>query len=405
MVPNKFVGDWLEQHYLPTIFRAISSATNREYELTFAIPKGNGRQRLRKCKRPKIEKKEERATDWILKPSFTFENLVVSDFNKVAHAAALAVAEAPGKTNYNPLFIYGGTGTGKTHTLQAIAHFIRDEHSDLRVMYVTCEKFMNDYIRAISHRTTAEFHKVYRGVDVLLFDDAHDLANREGTQNEFFHTFNTLHQRGKQIVITSDRPPDKIKEVEARICSRFFSGLITEIQSPEFEARLAILKKEVKNEGIDIPTPILEYIAENIQTNIKRLKGCLISLLVYSSVNSEDINLEMARKAVREYTDRQSVVSSPELIINEVAKSFKVNKNDIISKRRTKEIALARQVAMYIIRQKTNLSLSSIGNIFSGRDHSTVIYACKLIDREMVKNEDFNSKIKNILNNISKKTG
>ncbi len=386
-VPSHFFAEWLEQHYLPLIQESIAAVTKMKVPVSFSVS-SVGSNIVQGSKKRRVIFHPPQRGELELNPRYTFDTFVVGESNQFAHAASLAVAEAPGKTKFNPLFIYGGVGLGKTHLIQAIGHFIGTNRSQAKVEYVTSEKFTMDFISSIANKTTSQFSQKYRNLDVLLVDDIQFFSGKERTQSEFFHTFNALYQKGKQIVLTSDRPPREISGLEDRLLSRFSGGLVTDIQPPDLETRIAILKKRAEGDGIEISDEIIYFIADHITTNIRELQGSLIRLLAYSSITGKEISLELAQDILRDtinHTRKRTI--SIDHIQAQVAEEFNIPEESLIAKKRTKEVAFPRQVAMYLCRQLTSHSLKTIGLKFGGRDHSTVIHACKLIE-ELIENDD-----------------
>jgi chromosomal replication initiator protein len=316
-----------------------------------------------------------------LNPRYTFEAFIVGGSNRLAHAASLAVAEAPGES-YNPLFLYGGVGLGKTHLLHAIGH--QGVQTGLAVLYVSSEQFTNEIINAIRYRTTEEFRAKYRSVDILLVDDIQFIAGKESTEEEFFHTFNSLHEMSKQIVICSDRPPKAIVSLEERLRSRFEWGLIADIQPPDLETRMAILRVKADLLRYRVPDDIIAYIAGRVQTNIRELEGCLNRLMAYQQLHHTDLTMDVARAAMTSLGNdmRESRLNGKQ-IAQAVAEYYHISLDAMCGKQRDKHIVMPRQIAMYLIRQETQISLLEIGQIFGGRDHSTVLHACEKIDREV----------------------
>jgi chromosomal replication initiator protein len=319
-----------------------------------------------------------------LNPRYTFEAFIVGGSNRLAHAASLAVAEAPGES-YNPLFLYGGVGLGKTHLLHAIGH--QGVHTGLAVLYVSSEQFTNEIINAIRYRTTEEFRAKYRSVDILLVDDIQFIAGKESTEEEFFHTFNSLHEMSKQIVICSDRPPKAIVSLEERLRSRFEWGLIADIQPPDLETRMAILRVKADLLRYRVPDDIIAYIAGRVQTNIRELEGCLNRLMAYQQLHHTDLTMDVARAAMSSLGNdtRESRLNGKQ-IAQAVAEYYHISLDAMCGKQRDKHIVMPRQIAMYLIRQETQISLLEIGQVFGGRDHSTVLHACEKIDREVNNN-------------------
>ena len=337
-----------------------------------------------------------------LNPKYTFDTFVVGSNNNLAHAAALAVAESPGEI-YNPLFIYGGVGLGKTHLMHAIAHFILKNTPDAKILYVTSETFTNELIDAIRNKnntTTTEFREKYRNNDVLLIDDIQFIIGKESTQEEFFHTFNTLYESKKQIIISSDKPPKEIETLEARLRSRFEWGLTVDIQSPDYETRMAILRKKEELEGYNIDNEVITYIATNIKSNIRELEGALTKVMAYSRLNKCEINLKMAEEALKDIISpgAQREVT-PELIIQIVAEHFGLTPQDIASQKRTKEIVYPRQIAMYLCRDMLATPLQTIGSFLGGRDHTTIIHGADKISSDLKKDET----LKNTIEILKKK--
>ncbi|MGB2697976.1 MAG: chromosomal replication initiator protein DnaA [Candidatus Zixiibacteriota bacterium] len=404
-VPNRFVAEWLEEHYLSLIQEALKNVVPEDLKLSFYV-RGelNGNQTEinfdQRKSTSEVESPQVSNTDSRLSSRYIFETFVVGESNHFAHAAAMAVAEAPGKTKFNPLYIYGGVGLGKTHLAQAIGHFVQEEHKKAKVLYATSERFTNDFIRSIGANTTQEFVDYYRNVDLLLLDDIQFFTGKESTQVQFFHTFNTLYHNGKQIVLTSDRPPKEIKGLEERLLSRFQWGLVTDIQPPDLETRIAILKKKTESDGITIPNDVANFIANNITSNVRELEGSLIRLLAYSSLTGKNLTIELAQEVLKDILKNKSRVITIREIQKKVAQKFKISEEILCSKRKTQEVALARQVGMYLCRNLTNNSLKTIGESFGGRDHSTVIHACGLISENLKRNYDFKINVDEVINSL-----
>jgi chromosomal replication initiator protein len=329
-------------------------------------------------------KKEDDPGDFpqgILNQKYTFDTFVIGSGNRFAHAASLAVAEAPAKA-YNPLFIYGGVGLGKTHLMHAIGHYVLDHNPQAKVVYLSSEKFTNEFINSIRDNKAENFRNKYRNVDILLIDDIQFLAGKESTQEEFFHTFNALHEESKQIIISSDRPPREIPTLEDRLRSRFEWGLITDITPPDLETRIAILRKKARAEGLDIPNEVMLYIANQIDTNIRELEGALIRVVAYSSLINKDINANLAAEALKDIipSSKPKVITILD-IQKTVGELFSIKLEDFKAKKRTKSLAFPRQIAMYLSRELTDYSLPKIGEEFGGRDHTTVIHAHEKISK------------------------
>lgn len=337
-----------------------------------------------------------------LNPRYTFESFVTGNSNRFAHAAALAVAESPG-TVYNPFFIYGGVGLGKTHLMHAIGHEILKRNPEMRVLYISSEKFTNELINSIRNNTTEEFRQKYRKIDVLLVDDMQFLYKKVGTQEEFFHTFNALYDAKKQIILSSDRPPREIETLEERLRSRFEWGLQTDIQAPDLETRVAILKKKAVLENISVPNDALFYIASRIDSNIRELEGALTRVVAYSSINNQPITTELVSEAMNAiYPKERTQAITIELIQEIVAAYYSLDVKELSAKKRTRELAFPRQIAMYLCRKLTDYSLPQIGNEFGGRDHTTVLHACEKIDKDRQEDTKLDSAIKELMQRIQK---
>jgi len=387
-VANEFYQIWLQDNFLPLIREAVNQVSRQPLQVRFAIaqglkapaevPKSSATER-REATKPVLDVK--------LNARYTFDSFVVGPNNNFAHAAALAVAQSPAKA-YNPLFIYGGVGLGKTHLMQAIGHAAAVNGKVHKVCYITCEQFTNDFIQAIQNSSMTKFRKKYRQADVLLIDDIQFLAGKERMQDEFFHTFNTLFDAHKQIVLSSDRPAAEIANLENRLVSRFEWGLVTELQPPALETRIAILKKKAALIDVKLSDQVIEFIAEKIRTNIRRLEGALVRVASYASLTGKEVNRDalesLLRDALHEEARRTITIES---IQKKVAEHFDIRIADMTSRRRPQNVAFPRQVAMYISRVLTDRSLSDIGESFGGRDHGTVMHACKLIEKRSAKDQ------------------
>jgi chromosomal replication initiator protein len=338
-----------------------------------------------------------------LNPKYVFETFVIGNSNRFAHAASLAVAEVPAKV-YNPFFIYGGVGLGKTHLMHAIGHRILQHHPDSKVLYISSEKFTNELINSIRDGNPESFRNKYRNIDVLLVDDIQFLSKKEHTQEEFFHTFNTLHEANKQIIISSDRAPKEIPTLEDRLRSRFEWGLITDIQPPDLETRIAILRKKAMLETVNVPNDVMVYIASHIDNNIRELEGALIRVIAYSSLTNKAIDIDLCTESLKNIlpNDRPKQITN-DLIKDEVASFFKIKLDDLAAKRRTRNITFPRQIAMYLCRELTDTSLPRIGEIFGGRDHTTVIHAHDKISRERNEDSKLNTTILELIKRIENK--
>ena len=385
--------DYIERKYSKSIIIAIREIVGEIYNIKFMLPSEIEREEKRSSgkRQPTINNNEYNS----LNSRYTFDTFVVGNNNKLAHAAALAVAESPAEA-YNPLFIYGGVGLGKTHLMHSIAHFILSENSESKVLYVSSEKFTNELINSIRDDKNEEFRQKYRNIDVLLVDDIQFIAGKESTQEEFFHTFNTLHESNKQIIISSDRPPKEIPTLEDRLRSRFEWGLITDIQPPDLETRIAILRKKAESENYDVPDEVITYIAQNIQSNIRKLEGALIRIFAYSSLtNKKEVNLELAQEALKHLISNNKKITVKD-IQEAVSNYYNISIEDLLSKKKPKNISFPRQVAMYISRKLTELSLPKLGEEFGGRDHSTVLHAYNKISNDL----DINIELKKAVDDI-----
>jgi chromosomal replication initiator protein len=375
-VANEFAKDWLESRYANLIRTTVRNILNQEVQIRFVLPDQiDTSQTPKHTQTFRNERNYEDLNATQLNPKYTFESFVIGNSNRFAHAASLAVAEAPAKA-YNPLFIYGGVGLGKTHLMHAIGNYVLEQKPRARVLYVSSEKFTNELINAIRDDKNVDFRNRYRNIDVLLVDDIQFVAGKERTQEEFFHTFNALYEANKQLILSSDRPPKEIPTLEDRLRSRFEWGLITDIQAPDLETRIAILRKKAKLEDLEVPNEVMVYIADKIQSNIRELEGALIRVVAYSSLTSNEITTELAAEALKDILPsakpRQISIN---LIQQIVAEYYSIPLSDFKAKKRTRAVAFPRQIAMYLSRELTDFSLPKIGEEFGGRDHTTVIHA------------------------------
>ncbi|MFS0788734.1 chromosomal replication initiator protein DnaA [Shouchella sp. 1P09AA] len=399
--PNEFARDWLEDHYSSLAADIIEHLTGARLNPKFVIPQHEQEEEVIQ------EQPTPAATDVnlaaqndtnrsMLNDKYTFNTFVIGSGNRFAHAASLAVAEAPARA-YNPLFIYGGVGLGKTHLMHAIGHYVMEHNPNAKVVYLSSEKFTNEFINAIRDNKAVHFRNKYRNVDVLLIDDIQFIAGKIQTQEEFFHTFNALHEESKQIVISSDRPPKEIPTLEDRLRSRFEWGLITDITPPDLETRIAILRKKAKAENLDIPNEVMLYIANQIDTNIRELEGALIRVVAYSSLINQDMNADLAAEALKDIIPNALPKTLSILDIQKlVGDHYQVKLEDFKAKKRTKSVAFPRQIAMYLSREMTDASLPKIGSEFGGRDHTTVIHAHEKISKLLVTDQDLQQKVQMI---------
>lgn len=403
--PTTFAAEWLEGRYTKLIRTTLFEFLGRQVDVRFSIEDTRTMEPLPQVI-PEIELpavQEEPFTN-MLNPKYTFDSFVIGVNNRFAHAASLAVAEAPAKA-YNPLFLYGGVGLGKTHLMHAIGHYIKEHNPRTKIMYISSEKFTNEFINAIRDNRGESFRNKYRNIDVLLIDDIQFLAGKDGTQEEFFHTFNALHEERKQIVISSDRTPKEIPTLEERLRSRFEWGLITDIQAPDLETRIAILRKKAKAENLDIPNEAMIYIANQIDTNIRELEGALIRVVAYSSLINEDISAHLAAEALKDIipTSRPKMITIQD-IQQKVGEFYGLRLEEFKARKRTKAVAFPRQIAMYLSRELTDYSLPKIGEAFGGRDHTTVIHAHEKISQQLNQDPDLYKIVQNLSEKIRNHT-
>ena len=396
-VPHSFAREWLKNHYSPVLehalrdlgaasprvgFQVVNFPNSEQPDIFQPGPPGGGGEG-QPVSKPRLN------------PKYIFSNFVVGQNNNLANAAALAVAEAPGRA-YNPLFIYGESGLGKTHLMHAVGHAIAERLPHLLIEYVTTEAFTNDTINAIREDKMAAFRDRYRSIDLLLVDDVQFIAGKERTQDEFFHTFNALYESGKQIILSSDRPPKNIPTLENRLRSRFEWGLITDIQAPELETRIAILKMNAEYRGVKIPPEVIDYIARQVTSNIRELEGALVRVILYTSMNQIELNRQTVAAALSDVYAPSELNLTMDEILKATAFAFEVEAGDLRSKGRRHELVVPRQVAMYLMREFTSHSYPEIGQFFSGRDHSTVVYAVQKITEQVAKDRDLEERIQTV---------
>jgi chromosomal replication initiator protein len=408
VVPNKYHQDWLIAHFYEEIRQSLIDITGQMIPLELKVESELVNE-APKAETPAIEVKQPESLEIFhplennLNPKYTFDTFVVGSNNRLAHAACLAVSDNPAKA-YNPLFLYGGVGLGKTHLLHAICHQALKTKKASRVLYTSAEQFMNAFITAVTHSRRQDFQAVYRNIDILLIDDIHFLAGKEGTQEEFFHTFNALHGAHKQIVVSSDRPPKEIPTLQERLLSRFEWGLIADIQQPDLETRMAILQKKAEQEKIQVPTDVLLFIADNIQSNIRQLEGCLIRIAASASLTGTEITLDMAKKVLHGILElKREQVIDLELVQQIVVEYYKISMDELLGKRRTKGVVEPRQVAMYLCRQMTQKSFPEIGSAFGGRDHTTIMHACEKVETDISKDHNFRRVVNHLIEQIQGK--
>jgi chromosomal replication initiator protein len=398
-VPNKFFRDWLTEHYLAQIQEILSTLAKHDVKVVFEINEktnrpANAEKGVKREERERVQKSNSN-----LVPKYTFQNFVVGASNQFAHAACVAVANQPGE-HYNPLFIYGGVGLGKTHLVNAIGHQSA-QRSGLKVVYLSSESFMNELIGSLRRDKMDEFKKKFRNVDILILDDVQFIAGKERTQEEFFHTFNSLYESHKQIVITSDKFPKEIPGIEDRLRNRFEWGLIADIQPPDMETRVAILQKKAENEGVQLPHDVAFFLASNIDSNVRELEGSLTRLGAFSSLTKATITVELAKDVLKNTLKNAQQEITVENIQKTICDYFNLKIGDLKAKRRTQNIALPRQVAMYLCRKYTETSFPAIGDKFGGRDHSTVIHASKTIERKIKEDPHMQTTIEKLERNLN----
>ena len=394
--PDQFFKDWVEKHYLEVIRDTLKrrGLNNLLVKLVVSAAQND----LSIPATGQINIKNPPVPGFVnLNSRYTFENFVIGPSNRHAHAYSLAVANAPAKT-YNPLFIYGGVGLGKTHLIQAICHQIKNNNpTGVKICYVSSEKFTNELIDAIVHRSTAAFRQKYRFLDVLVIDDIHFIAGKESTQEEFFHTFNTLYDAHKQIVFSSDRPPKEITNLQERLVSRFGWGLATDIQPPDLETRVAILKKKIEREPVAIPDEVIFFIAQLIKTNIRELEGALIRTIAYSLLEESPVTLQLTKEVLKDLLKEPVKLITVDFIQRCVVEEFGVSLQDLKTKRRNKQIVLPRQIAMYLSRELTDLSLPEIGELFGGKDHTTVLHSYNKVKEDIRRNPVLQERLEKVI--------
>ncbi|MBE0432446.1 chromosomal replication initiator protein DnaA [candidate division WOR-3 bacterium] len=392
--PNGFFIDWIEEHYYSILEEAVNQANGEKLRLAFKAIKQQGDRPVRKKKRIILSHASTK-----LQERYTFETFVVGKSNEFAHAAALAVSEAPGQA-YNPLFLYGGVGLGKTHLMQAVGNFAHRQHKALNVYYTQAENIMTELIEAIQKNQQMAFKKKYRTKDLLLIDDIQFLFGKERLQEEVFHTFNYLYTQGKQIVISSDRPPRDIPTLEERLTSRFQGGLVVDLQPPDLETRIAILQKKAEMENIRLPSNVAYYVASRVKSNIRDLEGCLIRLLAMSSLSGEAVTEQLTETVLKDLLNHGGKVTK-EMILRNVVDEFGFTEAELKGRRRTQKLALARQTAMFLIRSLLSLSLTEIGDFFGGKDHTTVMHAIGKVENLKKVDFEYGQKLQGIITRIN----
>jgi chromosomal replication initiator protein len=407
MAPTTFAAEWLESRYTKLVRTTLYDYLGRQVDIKFVIEESKPLEAAASNSQGITMQTavQEEPFNNILNPKYSFDTFVIGANNRFAHAASLAVAEAPAKA-YNPLFLYGGVGLGKTHLMHAIGHYILENNPNTRVLYISSEKFTNEFINAIRDNRGESFRNKYRNIDVLLIDDIQFLAGKDGTQEEFFHTFNALHEERKQIIISSDRTPKEIPTLEERLRSRFEWGLITDIQAPDLETRIAILRKKAKAENLDIPNEAMVYIANQIDTNIRELEGALIRVVAYSSLINADISAHLAAEALKDIipSGRPKMITIQD-IQQRVGEFYGLKLEEFKARKRTKAVAFPRQIAMYLSREITDFSLPKIGEAFGGRDHTTVIHAHDKIAQQVKIDQELYKIVQNLTERIKSHSG
>lgn len=410
-VPSTYHRDWISSKYNLEMLKALKSIAPEVKAIHYHIGSSPrpaakeqsisdaGQDFTLKPSQPFVNYPQNTANTNNINPKYVFDSFIIGKNNELAHAASLAVAKNPG-TQYNPLFIYGGVGLGKTHLMQAVANKLIAESPKAKILYLTSEKFTNDYINAIQTKKIDEFKQYYRTADMLLIDDIQFISGKEGTQEEFFHTFNELRDKGKQIIITSDRLPKEIPAIEQRLVSRFEWGMIADISAPDLETRMAILRTKLNKRGSSLSEEVLYYIAENIQNNVRELEGALNRLLVYQDMENKEVSIEQAKNMLQGMLTNKKKGVTVKKIVSVVSEFYNVTSDDVIKQSRKQEFVKPRQIAMYITRQELNTSFPSIGEFFGGRDHTTVMHAVEKIQKQIAEKESFKQEIDLIVDKL-----
>lgn len=409
-VPNSFSKEWLEQKYHKDILKILKSLDDSIREIKYVVTPINVK--MSSSQRRGVKKEEtieqlgfselEVSKETNLNPKYTFDNFIIGPFNEIAYAASMAVVEEPGK-NYNPLFVYGDVGLGKTHLIQAIGNKIKDGDSNKKVKYIPAEKLISTIVNAIRNQSVEELKKNLRDIDVLIVDDIQFIAGKDKTQEEFFHTFNSLYQKNKQIILSSDRHPNNIPALTERLKSRFNGGMIADINTPDYETRMAILKQKIEEKNTNIPTDVLEYIANNIQKNVRELESAINRIIIYKKTNNKTIELEDAKKLLKNIIVSPSKITNYKKIVESITEFYDIPSGNMFFSSRKKEFARPRQIAMYLLKKELKMSYSEIGRKFGGKDHTTVIHACQLIEKEYEENEKIHQEVELILQRIYSK--
>lgn len=398
-IPNRFFKEWIDDYYPNIISEVMQEVTGLSFNIKFKIAEKEAEEIRRLDARLESRKQRLANKGIYLNPKYTFENFVTGQSNQVAFASAKAVADSPGVT-YNPFFIYGGVGLGKTHLLTAIGNHVADKKRDFNIIYVSSEQFTNEFVSAMRHQKAEEMKAKYRSLDILLLDDVQFFSGKNATQDELFHTINALYERQKQIVLTSDRPPKDIKDITDRLRSRFGMGLTVDIQPPELELKMAIIQKKAAMDRLYLSDDVVEFLASKIKSNIRDLEGCLIRLGAHTALTGETITIQLAKDILKDIIVDEVRPINIDQIQKTVSEAFGIKCQDMKSKKRTKEIAIPRQIAMYISKKLLNLSLSDIGKNFGGKDHATVIYSCKQVEERISIDDDFKRLVDSLINRI-----
>jgi chromosomal replication initiator protein len=408
-VSNSFSKEWLEQKYHKEILKILHTIDPNIKTVNYLVA-------VQKQEKPVSSKKKEVSREDImaeqlgfaeleinketnLNPKYTFENFVIGPFNEIAHAAAMAVVEEPGKS-YNPLFIYGGVGLGKTHLMQAVGNKIKENNANKKIKYIPAEKLISTIVNAIRNNSIEELKKTLRELDVLIVDDIQFIAGKDKTQEEFFHTFNSLYQKNKQIILSSDRHPNSIPAITERLKSRFEGGMIADINMPDYETRIAILRQKTEEKGVDLPKDVLDFVANNIQKNIRELESALNRIIIFKKTNNKNPTVEDAKKLLKNIISSPSKITNPKKIIESITEFYDIPSGNMFYSSRKKEFSKPRQIAMFLLKKESKLSYSEIGRKFGGKDHTTVIHACQLIEKLDREEEKIHQEIELILQRI-----
>lgn len=409
-VPNSFSKEWLEQKYHKDILKILKSLDDNIKDVKYIVSPVNIKITVSGKKSPRKEDSAEQlgfselevSRETNLNPRYSFENFIIGPFNEIAYAAAMAVVEEPGKS-YNPLFVYGDVGLGKTHLIQAIGNKIKENDPNKRVKYIPAEKLISTIVSAIRGQTVEELKKNLRELDVLIVDDIQFIAGKDKTQEEFFHTFNSLYQKNKQIILSSDRHPNNIPAVTERLKSRFNGGMIVDINIPDYETRLAILKQKIEEKNVSVPADVLDYVANNVQKNIRELESAINRLIIYKKANNKNLTVEDVKKILKSIIVSPAKVTNHKKIVESITEFYDIPNGNLFFTSRKKEYSKPRQIAMYLLKKELKMSYSEIGRKFGGKDHTTVIHACQLVEKEYEENDKVHQEVELILQRIYSK--